>query len=139
MNGSTMAKKVLPVLLAVIILIVIGAVGSSVLGKEKLNPSVTDSDKIYISIEEDGKTYSVTKGEMYEELKNSIGLSSMVTLVNKTILKQEKNGDGVSYYEAVSEDDIKAEIDEAIYGEDAVIEDLTEDEKKEKITYGYTI
>ena len=72
MNGSTMAKKILPVLLAVVILIVIGAIGSSVLGKEKLTPSVTEADKIYISIDEDGKTYSVTKGEMYDELKNTV-------------------------------------------------------------------
>lgn len=146
MNGSTMAKKILPVLLAVVILIVIGAIGSSVLGKEKLTPSVTEADKIYISIDEDGKTYSVTKGEMYDELKNTVGLSSMVTLVNKTILKTEKNGEGVSYFEAVKEDDIKAEIDEAIYGEDVKVEDLTAEEKEEKVkefldsmfkSYGY--
>ena len=56
-----------------------------------------------------------------------------IQLVHKTIFKTEKNGEVVSYFDAVKEDDIKAEIDEAIYGEDVKVEDLTAEEKEEKV------
>ena len=133
MSGSTMLKKVLPVLLVLVILIVAGAVVSGALEKEKATPNISDRDSVYVSIEEDGKKFEVTKGEMYDELKNSVGLSSLVTLLNKEILKQEKNAEGINYFDAVKDEDIQAEIDEAIYGEDVNVEDLTEEEKAEKL------
>ena len=145
MSLSAVLKKTLPVLIAFVLILVIGAIVTGVKGKEKSNPVISESDKIYLSLEEDGLTYKITRGEIYEELKLSIGTSSLITRTNKLILSLEKNSEGVSYFEAVTEEAVKEEINEAVFGDESV-EDLTEDEKKEKIqdyldsmfkSYGY--
>ncbi len=132
MSGSGLLKKALPVVLGLILIIIIGVVVTNVNAGKKITPSVSDSDKIYLSIEEDGKTYSLTRGEMYEELKSSVGSSSLINVVNKMILKVEKNSEGVSFYDAVKDEDIVKEIDEAIYGEDGK-DELTQEEIDEKV------
>ena len=48
MSGSTMLKKVLPVLLVLVILIVAGAVVSGALEKEKATPNISDRDSVYV-------------------------------------------------------------------------------------------
>jgi len=131
MSGSGVLKKALPVILGLVIIIAIGAIVTCAKAKEKTTPSVTDAEKIYLSIEEDGFKYEITRGEMYEELKSSVGVSSLINVVNKMILKVEKNSEGKSFFEAVSDEDIIKEIDEAVYGEDGK-EELTDEEILEK-------
>lgn len=132
MNGASMLKKTLPVLLTVAVLIAIGLIVSGLLGKEKLTPAVSDSDVVYIQVEEDGNIYKVTKGQMYDELKSNVGLSSLVTLVNKVILENEKNDEGKSFYSLVTDEEVIAEIDEAIYGTEEEAKELSADERNEK-------
>lgn len=132
MSLSAVLKKTLPVLIAFVLILVIGAIVTGVKGKEKVNPALSESDKIYLSLEEDGLTYKITRGEIYEELKLSVGTSSLITRTNKLILNLEKNSDGVSYFEAVTGEAVKEEIEDAVFGEDSV-EDLTDEEKEEKI------
>lgn len=132
MSLSAVLKKTLPVLIAFVLILVIGAIVTGVKGKEKVNPAISESDKIYLSLEEDGLTYKITRGEIYEELKLSVGTSALITRTNKLILSLEKNSEGVSYFDAVTEEAIQEEIKEAVFGEEDV-EDLTNDEREEKI------
>lgn len=145
MSLSAVLKKTLPVLLAFVVILVIGAIVTGVKGKEKVNPAIGESDKIYLSVTEGDFTYTIKRGEIYEELKSSVGTSALITKTNKLILSLEKNSEGISYFDAVTEDAIKEEIQEAIFGEEEV-EDLTDEEKEEKIqdfldsmfkSYGY--
>ena len=131
MSGSSMLKKTLPVLLVIMLLVATGLIVNGLLGQTKNNPSIEDADKVYVTLKEDGNSYVVTKGEMYEELKSNVGLSTIINLVNKEILSKEKNSEGVSYLEAAVADEeaIKAKIDEAVYGEDP--EDKKADLSKE--------
>lgn len=128
MNGSSILKKVLPVILSIVLIIALFGVTSAIKAGGNYYPSVTDPDGDYIKIS-DG--VSISRQEMYEELKAGIGLSSIINIANKEILTQEKNADGVSFFEAVDDADIDKEIEIATFGEDADLE-LVED-KEEKI------
>ena len=131
MSGSALLKKALPVLLVFVIIITIAGVVTGIKASEKDVPQINDSEKIYLSIEEDGLTYEISRGEMYENLKSTMGTSALINTVNKMILSVEKNSEGVSFYEGVSLDKIHEEIDEAVYGEDGK-EKLTDEEIAEK-------
>ncbi len=144
MSLSAVLKKTLPVLIALVVILIIAGIVTGVNGKEKTNPKISDSDKIYLSLEEDGLTYSITRGEIYEELKLSVGASSLITKTNKLILSLEKNSEGVSYIEAVTAEAVNEEIEKAVFGEEK--DDFTDEEKEEMIedyldsmfkSYGY--
>lgn len=156
MNG--ILKKTLPIFATVILIIAIVVVASTVKKNNAKTPDISSSDEIYLEIKEElgGKnfTYSVTKGKVYSELKGQIGLSSLITMINKEVLKKETNSDGKSYWELAGEKadekgtlEIYNLIDKDVYG-DSDPEKLTEDEKKEKIHdyaismysgYGYVV
>lgn len=128
MNGSSILKKVLPVILSIVLIIAIFGITSAIKAGGNYFPSVTDPDGDYIKISDE---VSISRKEIYEELKAGIGLSSIINMANKEILKQEKNADGVSFFDAVADEDIEKEIEIATFGEDADL-DLVED-KDEKI------
>lgn len=90
--------------------------------KAKENANVTDADSTYISVTEGTTTYKVSKGKLYGELKSTVGYNTLINLIMTDILKENGKLD------AVSDEDIVAEIDKAIYGSD---EDLTDEEKAE--------
>lgn len=127
MNSSTVLKKTLP--LIVILLIIIGAaVTCTVLSREKDNPVISDPDTEYVSAKEGGFTYSINNSEIYKKLKANVGLSTLVTMINRDLLKDVKNSSNVSYYDAVTTEAIDKEIEEATFENGK--EGLTEEEIK---------
>ncbi len=88
MNSSTVFKKTLP-LIVILLIIIIAAVTCTALKRTKTNPVFENSDEVYLSTKEGDYTYTITKGQMYEELKNNVGLSSLIIRVNKDILKRK--------------------------------------------------
>lgn len=156
MNG--ILKKTLPIFAVVILILVIVLTASAVKKNNAKSPNVESKDEIYLEVKEElgGRnfTYSVTKGKIYEDLKGQIGLSSLVTMINKEVLKKEQNADGKSYWDLAREatdDEDKLEIenrmDKDIYG-DKDVDALSDEEKQELIHdfvltmysgYGYTI
>ena len=90
--------------------------------KAKENANVTDADSTYISVTEGTTTYKVSKGKLYNELKSTVGYNTLVNLIMTDILTE--NGKLAE----VSDEDIVAEIDKAVYGSE---EDLTDEEKAE--------
>lgn len=122
MNSSTVFKKTLP--LIVILLVIIGvAVTCTALRTTKDNPDISNRDEVYLSTNEGNFKYEITKGQMFDELKTNVGLSSIIIKVNKDILTKE------GYYDEVKDEDILKEIEEAIF-EDGK-EGLTAEEIKE--------
>ena len=156
MNG--ILKKTLPIFAAVILILVIVLTAGAIKRNNAKTPDIEAKDEIYLEVKETlgGKsfTYSVTKGEIFDELKGQIGLSSLITMINKEVLKKEQNADGKSYWtlagETKDENDVLEiynRMDKDIYG-DSDQEALTDEEKAEKIHeyaitmysgYGYTV
>lgn len=129
MNGSTVIKKTLP--LIIILLIIIGtAVTCTILSKEKDNPVITDPDGVYLTAKEGEFTYKLTNSRLYDELKENVGVSSLVTMINKDLLKDIKK-EGTSYWNKVTQEAIEEEIEEATFPdgkEDLTAEEITEAE-----------
>lgn len=156
MNG--ILKKTLPIFAAVILILVIVLTAGAIKRNNAKTPDIEAKDEIYLEVKETlgGKsfTYSVTKGEIFDELKGQIGLSSLITMINKEVLKKEQNADGKSYWQLASEAkdendvlEIYNRMDKDIYGSTDQ-ETLTDEEKAEKIHefalsmysgYGYTV
>lgn len=130
MNSSSIMKKVLPVIAVIVLILAITLVAGAVKTGSESYPTVSDPDKDYIKISEN---LNISRGEMYEELKSGIGLSSIITMTNINLMKSEKNEDGKSFFEAVTDEEIEEAMNEAIYGKDADLDTLTEEEKEEKI------
>lgn len=131
MNGSTVIKKTLP--LIIILLIIIGtAVTCTLLSKEKDNPVISDPDGIYLTAKEGEFTYKLTNSRLYDELKENVGVSSLVNMINKDLLKDLKK-DGTSYWDKVTQEAIDEEIETATFpdGKDELtVEEITEAEEK---------
>ena len=123
MNTQNVIKKILPLL--IIILVIIGvAVTCTALKKDKSNPAISNSEEIYLSATEDGFSYSISRGEMYEELKDKVGLATLINLVNIDLLKK------VGSFDKVTDEKINSEIEETVFPDGQ--EDLTEEEIEEK-------
>lgn len=131
MNSSTVIKKTLP--LIIILLIIIGvAVTCTVLSKEKDNPVIGNPDGVYLTAKEGEFTYKLTNSRLYDELKENVGISSLVTMINKDLLKDTKKG-GISYWDKVTQEAIDDEVEKATFpdGKDELTaEEITEAEEK---------
>ena len=90
MNSSSIFKKVFPVLLSVVLIIAIALIVSASTSGSKVYPSLDNPEGTYVEVKDkiSGKdyTFKLTRQEMYEELKNGIGLSTIVTKANIAIL-----------------------------------------------------
>lgn len=128
MNGSSIFKKVFPVVLVIALICLIAVVTTCAKTGKTNKPEISNPNGEYISVKEtiNGKEYEyvISRKEMYEELKSGIGLSTIITEANKKVLAEEMK--------SVSEEDIEKQIKEATYGEDVDPDDLTEEDRKEK-------
>lgn len=128
MNGSSIFKKVFPVVLVIAMICLVTLVTTCAKTGKTNKPEISNPNGEYISIKEtiNGKEYKyvISRSEMYEELKSGIGLSTLITEANKKVLAEEMK--------SVSEEDIEKEIKKATYGEDVDPEDLTEEDRNKK-------
>lgn len=142
MNGSSIFKKVFPVILGIALICLITLVATCAKTGKIVKPEISNPNGEYITIKETigGKEYkyTISRSEMYEELKNGIGLSTIITEANKKVLADKMS--------SISDEDIEKEIKDATYGEDVDPEDLTDEERDEKdkefkdsmfVGYGY--
>lgn len=112
-------KKFLSIFVVLTLAVCVFACGKD---KAKENANVTDANSTYISVTEGTTKYEVSKGKLYNELKSTVGYNTLINLIMTDILTE--NGKLAE----VSDEDIIAEIDKAVYGSD---EDLTDEEKAE--------
>ena len=141
MNG--ILKKTLPIFAAIVLIVIIVVTATAIKKNNAKTPDISSSDEIYLEVKEElgGKnfTYSVTKGKIYSELKGQIGLSSLITMINKEVLAKETNADGKSYWElAGTKADDKGTLEiynlmeKDCYG-DSDVDALSDEEKAEKV------
>ena len=112
-------KKIFALILTFALAFVLVGCGQS----DKTNPSLTNGSDAFISITEDGVTYKVTNEELYNYLKSQYGTSVLVSMIDKELLVE--NG----FFGKVKEEEIKAAIDEAVYGKDVEVSELDAEEK----------
>lgn len=159
MNVKSILKKVLPIICTILLIVIITVTVTAIKNNSAKTPDLGDAkDDAYLSITETlgGKefTYKITKGELYEDLRGQIGLSTVITMTNKAILKDAvSETTNKSYWDSVTADEIVEAINKDVYGEDNIDEDgkitITDDEEKEDLEkkfktsmytgYGYTI
>lgn len=119
MNNSNIFKKTLP-LIAILIVIIGLAVTCTALKKDKVDPKISNPTEVYLEATENGTKYQINKEKMYQELKDNVGLSSLITLVNIDLLTKE------GYYNEVTQEEIDKAIEEEKFPNGK--EDLTEEE-----------
>lgn len=159
MNVKSILKKVLPIICSILLIVIITVTVTAIKNNSAKTPDLGDAkDEAYLSITETlgGKefTYKITKGELYDDLRSQIGLSTVITMTNKAILKDAvSETSNKSYWDSVTDAEIVEAINKDVYGEDNIDEDgnitITDDEEKEDLEkkfitsmytgYGYTI
>ena len=101
MNG--ILKKTLPIFAVIVLIIVIVVSVSAIKKSNAKTPDISNSSDVYLEVKEElgGKqfTYSVSKGKIYSALKGQIGLSSLITIINKEVLAKETNEAGQTYWD----------------------------------------
>ncbi|MCK9470563.1 MAG: hypothetical protein M0Q88_02285 [Bacilli bacterium] len=132
MNSSQIFKRTIPVLI-VILLVVGAAVIASVINRDKLVPSITDEDGVYLTINEGGRSYDISKKYMYDELKKNVGLRVLLDQVDRHLLTNHENG---KYLNEVTDEQIDEDIDKQVFPNGK--EGLTEDEIQEKYDEYYS-
>ena len=120
MNGKTILKKTLPVIIALVVIIVIALVVTVATGNKK-NPTISDPDATFVTYKKGDVTVTVTKQEVYDALvDSSTGLSATVTemvdLIDGNVLGLIKNSEGVTYLEAVKEEDVFDLVAKSVFG-----------------------
>ena len=89
---------------------------------------ISDPDSAYMTVKEGNNTYIVKNRKVYDALKNQVGYTTIMDMIDTDLLKNTKNAQGVSYWDQITDEDIKKEFEEDMYG----TEELTEEEKEEK-------
>ena len=108
MDKNMKWKKALPP--AIFILVIIGIVLLvTLLSGNKIVPSITNKDANYVTVNEPTGQYSFSNDTVYQQLKRSYGLATVLGETDKHILKTKKNAGGIAYYDIPSEDEVKEE------------------------------
>lgn len=123
MNSSQIVKRTIPVLI-VVLLVVGAAILASVLKKEKIVPSITDEDGVYLTINEGNRSYNIDNKYMYGELKTNVGLRTLLEMIDRKLLS---SGD-TNYLNTVTEEEIQEAIDKEAFttGKEGLSEDEIE-------------
>lgn len=125
MNGSQIVKRVVPLLIALVLIIGI-AVSCTVLNKDKAIPGIDNPDAIYFEVNEKDRSFSMTRNEIYNLLKSPYGLGRLLDKIDEDLLKAE------NYYDEVTIDEINTAIEEEIFpdGREGLTDEQIEKEEK---------
>lgn len=85
-------------------------------------PELSNPDKVYLS----GENYTITYGDMYQQVKINDGLTQLLTMVDSDLLSD--------YISAVTDDEITDRLNILIYGTDDAdeINNMSESDKADK-------
>ncbi|MGD9605612.1 MAG: hypothetical protein AB7V00_05650 [Bacilli bacterium] len=123
-------KKILFILMLLFVVTI--SVGC---GDENDNlPSISNPQSDYFTVVEGGLTYSTSRETIYNRLKNQVGLTTMLDMVDIDLLKATAKGDS-NYWNAITEEQISDAIDEAVFT--AGKEGLTDEEISEQLADHY--
>lgn len=127
----------MPLIIALAIIIII-AVSCTLFVKDKKVPKISNPDDFFLKAGD----ITVSNGKIYEDLKSQMGVSNLVTLLDKHLLGNLKNDDNKNYVEAVTKDEIDEAIEENIFPDGRTDDDEKDQEtienwKKSMFLYGY--
>ncbi len=138
MDAKKIIKRILPIIIALAVIAVI-AIVATVATRDKKNPVISNADDAYVTYtytDNNGssKTITIAREKVFETLTGSDSaisatLAEMVDSIDVAILADKKNGEGKSYLDAVSAEDVYVKIEKAIWGDD--LECLLEDNKED--------
>ena len=119
MNGKTILKKTLPVIIALVVIIVIALIVTVASGAKK-NPNISNPDQVFVSYTNGDVKVDVTRQDVYDSLVNSsTGLSAtvseLVDMIDADLLAQLKNSEGTSFLDAAKESNISERVAKAIF------------------------
>ena len=128
---------------ALLVLLLVATLCVASCGKTITNANISNPNDVYFSVTEGTYTYELTKGEVYAEVKNDFGLTTLLSLVDTHLLKNTQNG-AKSFWDSVTADEINEAIKDAKFPEGT--EEMTKEEIEEAEeafknsmyeTYGY--
>ncbi len=131
MNKKTILNRTLPLIIALFVIIIV-AVCVTVFSGDKKNPMIESSKEDYLTIDLGySSPVKVSKGEIYEKLKNSEnGLTFLVNQIDSKLFETEELK---PYYDGVTEEQIKEEIENEIFGKDYEFDPENADSDNDKI------
>lgn len=121
-------KKLIISFIAIFLGLTITACGSDTTDTQTLTPNnsiipeLSNPDKVYLS----GENYTITYGDMYQQVKINDGLTQLLTMVDSDLLSD--------YISAVTDDEITDRLNILIYGTDDAdeINNMSESDKADK-------
>lgn len=128
MNLKVLSKRVLPIIIALAIIIVL-AITLSLISTDRKAPLIEDKDGTYLTI--DG--IEVSNEAVYKDLRFNYGINTLVSIIDKDLLKVVKNSNDVSYYDAVTQEQIDEAVEKAIFPNGRT--GVTEDDDKTILTW----
>lgn len=84
LTGKTALRRILPVMIAVVAIIIIAVIMSSVKSSSP-NPEISDKDSSYLTIGQ----YKVSKEKLYTYLRKNYGVVELARLVDEKLLENE--------------------------------------------------
>lgn len=125
MNSKTIVRRTMPLIIALGIIILV-AISCTVFKRTKKVPAINNPDDAFLTIGD----IKVTNSQVYKDLKFKYGAATLVNMIDKYLLENTKNAQGVSYLSAVTEDAINDEIEKAKFPNGRT-EDQEQDDKTE--------
>lgn len=105
LTGKTALKKVLPVAIVILLIILVSVIFVSVKNSAP-NPEISDKDSAYLTI----GNYKITKERLYTYLRKNYGVTELAKLVDEKILADEVS--------TVTDEELKEYIIETLYDVD---------------------
>lgn len=105
LTGKTALKKVLPVAIVILLIILVSVIFVSVKNSAP-NPEISDKDSAYLTI----GNYKITKERLYTYLRKNYGVTELAKLVDEKLLADEVSN--------VTNEDLKEYIIETLYDVD---------------------
>lgn len=85
MTGKDLVKRVAPVAIAFVLVVLIAIIVMSVKGCSNRTPKVTDADKVYLKLDD----LEITNDRLYTYMKQSYGVAELIRLVDKQLYADE--------------------------------------------------
>jgi hypothetical protein len=120
-------KKILASMLVILGLFLISGCG----GERKM-PTISNPKDVYLEAVEGEFTYTILNQRMYDKMKKQYGINILLDLADEYLMQNIKK-DGVSYWDAVTEERIEEELTNDIFpdGTDGLTEEEITTERNE--------
>ena len=110
MNSKTIVRRTMPLIIALAIIILV-AISCTVFKKTKKVPAIEKPEEAFLTIGD----IKIANKQVYNELKFNRGITTLIDMIDRDLLTANKNSEGVSYLDAVTDKAIEDEIEKAMF------------------------